>query len=441
MKKYISFLLILCLPILGKAQLEFFIHVDYENGTFTKINDIPELQYIQVAPNTTVFDETNGWYIFTGFDIDFNRFLYTIDASTGTKLYDPLFSQGPGANDNVVLYQIDQNTGRMYACHWSSIDNTEYFVTIEPSTGEFEIIAPIPDVQYIVSIPDYSVFDSSNSYYTFGGVPAGGSAMLYTLNAADGSIVYSPPMPSFTGMYDNIGNVQFDNSTGTLYGLHWDDSEQTEYIVSIDRETSEFEKLWPIPGVNYITTVPNYATFAESEGLYIFRGGDSNGNWFLYAVNVNDGSVFSMPEFPVLEDVDDNVIELQYDNVTDTLYGLHWDANFIQPIDTTVMDTTVMDTTVMDTTMMDTVTYIIEEELLDYKIYPNPFEDYLVVELDAFHKYERLRLLNADGAIMRELVLNGQQEIVINTNDFISGIYFIQLLKATGESTTLKVLK
>jgi len=311
------------------AQIEYFVEVNPTTGEFEIINNIPNVNWIQVSPTNTSFDENAGHYIFKGENFDGTNYLYSIDAITGDIVYNPSYPEFDNEFDNLGTFNMDRNNSILYALHWNDAEQTEYFVTVDRINGTFNIISEIENIIGISIFPDYRAFNEDLNHFTFGGADSFGNTSIYTLDAATGNVVASPAFPTLDYL-DNITALQYDRQTQTYYAIHWDNSEQTEYLVSFNPLDATFQVLYPIPGVMYISTSPNYFAFNENLGHYIFRGGDAD--QLLYSVNVNTGEVVSNPIFPVLDDPLDNVIELQYDNVGDKLYALHWDIYAQQQI-------------------------------------------------------------------------------------------------------------
>lgn len=392
----------------ASSQVEFIVNVDPVTGSFIKIEDISELEWIQVAPNMTAMNETEGHYIFNGIDNTSTSRLYSIEVSTGQTAHFPPFPILSDPLDNVIQLQMDNKNNILYGLSWDDSEQTEYFVEIDPATGIITYISPIPDVNYIAILPSYTTYNKWKSHYYFMGITFSGESKLFTILATDGSIVSSIDFPVLTDPMDNVGELQYNNADSTIYALHWDSSSSTEYLGSVDINDGSFTPLFPLYDVQYITIAPKYTTFDELNGRYIFRGVDFSGVNRLYSVDVYTGAVLSEPEFPILEDPDDNVIELKFNNGNGKLYGLHWDAEWELPIDTTVVDSTMVDTTEIDTISTDILDPILGTFV---QLYPNPVNDYLYINMRESGRY---MVLIYD--------LNGNQVLkeIMGDNDFIS---------------------
>jgi hypothetical protein len=201
----------------------------------------------------------------------------------------------------------------------------EFLGVVNPATGTYARIKGIPDVHWVRTQPDFITYDKQNHHYIFLGGDAEHNYYLYSVDALTGNVVSRPPFPVLTDEHDNIMELQYDNVSKKLYGLHWDQTEEKQFLVSIDPVTGDFQKISDLPNVRKVTTAVHYSALCEIEKRYVFRGGDGMGNWYLYSVDISSGDIIYSPPFPVLDDPDDHLMELQYDNSGNILYGLFWD--------------------------------------------------------------------------------------------------------------------
>ncbi len=307
------------------AQTEYLVSIDTLNGNYTKIKSIPGVKWINVLPSYITFDENNGVYFFKGDDANNIQCIYSIEATTGNILSKPAFPVFPDPKDNLLEFQYDNVTGKLYGLHWNNAKKTEFLVSIDPLAGTFTIIDSIPGVKWIRT-NNFTIFDEKNHLYMFSGSPNTVDWYLYSVNVLTGKVVSKPKYLNFTDPKDNISDFKFNNTTHKLYGLHWDDSEKRESLVTLDSGTAKMTIVDSLPGVKWIHTTPNYTTIDEKRNHLFFRGGGSAGDWYLYTVDLATGKIIRKFPFPKLCNPKDNVIELHFDKVTDKLYGLHWDA-------------------------------------------------------------------------------------------------------------------
>ena len=80
MKKSLLFLSFFCFCALVKAQTEYLVTINSNNGNYTKIDSLPSVKWISISSQT--FDNVNQRYIFRGSDANYNWALYSIDVNT-----------------------------------------------------------------------------------------------------------------------------------------------------------------------------------------------------------------------------------------------------------------------------------------------------------------------------------------------------------------------
>jgi len=242
--------------------------------------------------------------------------------------------------------------------------------------------------------------------------------------------------PILTAPSDNVGELQYNNVDTTLYGLHYDASDSLEYLVSIDQMTGVHTPLYPIYDVYGIVGAPHFTTLDEINGRFIFKAFTTSGEERLYSIDIYTGAVISDPIFPILEDPTDNVKELKFNNGNGRLYGLHWDSDWVEIVDTTVMDTTVMDTTMvdtmaMDTTMVDTTTFALEylTENVHLQISPNPVQDMVRISWEGLIESNQftIEIVDIDGKICRKEVITDKEFTLIDLSELQAGNYFCRL--------------
>jgi hypothetical protein len=201
---------------------------------------------------------------------------------------------------------------------------TEYLVKVDATTGVYNKIKNLPGVNWIWTAPYNTTFDEINHRYIFKGSPDQVNWHLYSVDAVSGNIISSPSFPVLTDSADNVIELQFDNSSNILYGLHWDNSENKEYLVSIDPATGSFTKIKNLLGVKWI--MPGNTAFDKTNHHYVFKGADDSLNWYLYTVDATTGNIVSNPPYPASSSASTGlVMGLQYDNSLHKYYGLTWD--------------------------------------------------------------------------------------------------------------------
>ena len=121
-------------------------------------------------------------------------------------------------------------------------------------------------------------------------------------------------------------------------------------------------------------------------------------------MDVINGNIVSNPPFPVLADPDDNVVELQFDNASGSLYALHWEANTITSVPRGNSD----------------------QHL--FTPHPIPMTGSSKIALDKCYSEVMVIMYNASGEVVsREVQLN-TSGISIQRNGLPPGVYFISLI-------------
>ncbi|MBI3233466.1 MAG: T9SS type A sorting domain-containing protein, partial [Bacteroidetes bacterium] len=132
---------------------------------------------------------------------------------------------------------------------------------------------------------------------------------------------------------------------------------------------------------------------------FIFSGGVNN-NWKLFSVDTQTGQVISNPVFPVLSDPNDNLIELQFDNTSNILYGLHWDNYY-----------------------SNTVGNKPPQSDFVFNAYPNPFTEKCTIELDNPYQEITVLLYDENGRIVSKQVGANTSSIIISRENLPKGFY------------------
>lgn len=301
------------------GQVEYLLKIDPITGTLTKIDVIPNVNWITTFPRTTTFDHFNQRYSFRGGDAAFNWSLVTVDAITGALVYSPPYPQLTDPDDNVIETQYDGTNGNLYAVHWDDSAQTEYFVSVDPATGVHTIIAPLPGVQYIAN----STFDHVNRNYILDAIDNIGDRRIYTIDVVTGAILTNPVFAPFQAMNDNISELQYDSGAGIAYGLYYHSNPGQFSFCSVDVSTGNYTIISSLP-VTTIYGFPGYVTYDPNNGRYFFR---AFSDLKFYTIDVTDGSIIAAIDLPTFCDSDDNIIETQYDNTGNEMYAIHWDSD------------------------------------------------------------------------------------------------------------------
>jgi hypothetical protein len=302
MKKHsLVFFILSLLSNLLFAQEEYFVQVNPSTCSYTIIDSLPGVKWINGG---STFDKINRRYIFDGEDVNINHYLYSINVVNGSIISNP-----PLVN-YLALMKFDNATGILYGLYLSTILANTNFVSINPTNCSYTNIHQIN----IEGANGDVTFDDINHRFICIAFDSIGNRCLYCIDALSGTIISKPPFG------DSISGIEFDNSSGNLYGLQWNNSLQTEYFDSINIANGNTTIISSIPSV--AQNCYN-STFDEINKRYTFVWTDSNNNNYLYTVNATNGQVVSNPLFPVFISPY-NLIEFRYDNSNGNLYALHW---------------------------------------------------------------------------------------------------------------------
>jgi hypothetical protein len=363
----------------AKGQTEFLVTVDPMTGIHSIINPIPDVNYIYQG--CTAFDKNNHRYIFKGKDFGGVNHLYCVDANTSTILSQPLFSLNAGElhYDNLsnTLFGLYISGGQMFV---ASIDIT---------TASTTIISTLP----VVGISDgVTFFDEANHAFVLQS-----SGNFYSTNVTNGIITTTPAPTAFF-------EQQFDNSTGTLYGLVMNSTTQ---LAQIDVSTGTYTIVCSIPTLGYTST---WSSFNEINHVYVF--GSNN---HLYSVDVDSDSVISSPAFPVGLSGPENVIELHFDNSNGILYALHWGT-----ITTEIKSNNGLDNN-------------------NFNIFPNPVNDRLTLDISNTEGIASLSIYSSFGKLLYAKNISNNK-VIVDCKEFASGLYILKLLDKNGSSKIVKFI-
>lgn len=223
---------------------EYFVTIDATTGMTTIIDSLPNVKGISIIPHCTTYNKNNHSYIFRGCDNGGNWYLYSIDANTGNITSNPPFPNLLDPSDNITELHYDNSSNKLYGLHWNNSENREYLVTVNPTTGTFTKIDSLPGVLG-TAIPHFTIFNEINHQYIFKGCDNTGNFYLYSVDAISGNIISNPLFPVLEDPSDNVIELQFDNSSGNLYALHWDANTLTG-LYSNEKDKHTFN-LYPNP--------------------------------------------------------------------------------------------------------------------------------------------------------------------------------------------------
>ena len=189
----------------------------------------------------------------------------------------------------------------------------EFVVEIDTATGHFTKTgtSPIPGVAWIQ--PGDRTYDVAAGEYIFQGFTTP-PAHLYFIDISNGTVVSNPVLP-LSGASSAIRETQYDNSTGNLYGLNWDNNNQEFYLATVNRITGVHTNVGTQPIAGLTATMQGFTSFDEIHHRYIHLVGkqlvtiDASTGLLLYDQMLNLNTM-------------DYMTSISYNNEQDKLYGV-----------------------------------------------------------------------------------------------------------------------
>jgi Secretion system C-terminal sorting domain len=397
MKRYVlNLFFVLLISNFSFGQVEYFVQVNPTTCSYTIIDSLSGVKWIRGGSD---FDKINKRYIFNGEDVNNKGYLYRVDAANGSIISNP-----PWGN-YFSLVKFDNSTGILYGIYADTTFsiNGANLVSINPTNFTYTIINHIN----LNSLNGDVTFDDINHRYLFIGDDNLGNHCLFCIDALTGNIISKPSINSL------INCIQFDNSSGNLYGLQWDNSLQKVYFDSINIANGNTTIINSIPSIG-----PNYwySTFNEINKQYTFVSTASNNNQYLYTINAINGNVISNPPYPVFASPY-NLVEFKYDNSSGNLYALHWGQN--SELITNIEDS---------------------NQNSEVIIFPNPTSGKFTIQSTNV-KVLRIEIYNILGEMVYSKQADRQQSNEIDISFNTAGIYFIGIQTSEGKLNKKIILK
>ena len=179
--------------------------------------------------------------------------------------------------------------------------------TINPSSGVFSNIAPLPGVSFYV-LGNKDCTSTHDSTYVFCGHD-GTNARLYTLDLTNGNILSSP---TFT---NNVVGLRYNCNDSTIYAV--EEIAGAYWLVTVDKTTGVTTSKGVLGGVS--AYVGDGFALDTKRGLYHFLGLQAP-NIYIYSVDIKTGLVIA--SFPF----SDNVTGLNFNCNDSTVYGVWEDG-------------------------------------------------------------------------------------------------------------------
>ncbi len=382
-----------------QSQTEYFGTLNPCNFNYSNIKEIPIMKSLKTA----TFDDVHRHYIFTGSSDAVSLKLYTIDAKDGKIISSPLFPVLTDPKDNLLNHEYSNSLNKLFALYWNDSTKTQYFVSINASTGVHALIDSLPGIAWING---NSTFDNINNRYMFEGADKDYKKHLYSINAIDGKIISSP---TYTNLDGSFSEYQYSNSMNKLFALHWDNLSNKEYLAEINPSTGNFTNLKEIPNVLWIAD--GETTFDEYNKRYIFKGGDIAGNFYLYSIDALTGNIFCNPVFPVFPGKG-NIVLPEIDSATGIMYALH---------------------------LKDVNVGIKENKNHVSHFFPNPFKDHAKVILDKSYNEIMIFIYNLSGQLVSKQTADDSDEVIILRENLPAGQYFVSVICDHIFAETIKI--
>ncbi len=184
-------------------------------------------------------------------------------------------------------------------------ESGEFVVEINNVTGDY--IKPGPPIGNITWVyVDESTMDENSGIFIF--QSAQPDHRLFSISTADGSVIHNPYI-------EKVWSLQFDNSTGTLYGIEQDNANNQKFFVSVDPTTGSATHIGaPISGSAILQG--KFSSLYETGQTYTFLTPLN----ILNSLNTNTGSIISNPTITLPPE--EFLLHISYDNSSGILYGL-----------------------------------------------------------------------------------------------------------------------
>ncbi len=379
------------------AQTEYLAVVNPSNGAITKVDSIPGVTWIKIY-YTSTYCENNGHYTFiAGDDPNGNPFyLFTVDAVSGTTISNPLFPN----HTSFISLQYSASGNILYGITLNS--SVASLVTVNTTNGTYSLIRNIPALS---SVSKFIVDDLHNRFIIIGPDNIG-DLTLMTMDMSSGNIISQVHTP-------RINNLLYNKLTNKFYAISNRNGipPNNHYIFSIstvDPNTGVITNLTDIP--NLAGFSPGSETLDEKNNLYFFAGFEWNGTaHYLYSVDLTTGNIINKPSIPVSDVIDkDNLIQFRFDNISQKLYALFWEAKTIS----------------LPPTIIDSACRLD----LQTKIYPNPTSNILTVDKNSTVCKVKMNLYNMLGQLILKdkIITDGRNEIRLS--NLSSGIYYYKFI-------------
>ncbi len=395
MKIFHTFILFAIFNLSAFSQHEFLARVNPSDLSFTTFDSIPGVAWISV--NTGTMDENNHRFFFIGAPPNFTPSrLYTLDALTGSIIYNPLIPSNFSSSSYLGGLEYDNNSDTLYGLFQDGTTLNWYLAWIDYTNG---FVHPKYNQQATTFGIGSTTYDKNHHRYLY----SMGSTQ-YVLEAHTGQVIYSYTLPYY--YYD----LKYNNSNDKLYCISNPVNPLNFEFDTVEIATGILHAISNMP-FHYVVGTPMLKAIDETNGRYFCVAGLTNTSWQLYTINIQNGSIMYSP-FDTLLGNQHNLIELHYYNVLDTLYALYWGQSIALAIPE------------------------INNELSSVSMNPNPSSGFITLVHNGTTKLE-IEIHNIVGELIYKSTSQNQQ-ITIDLTLKPKGIYFVKVFD--GEKSYCKKL-
>lgn len=246
-----------------------YVRLDAATGTKTELATIPGVLAF-VSGDRTAYDAANNYYHFSALSGSGLILFYTINASTGGVIYNPVIP--------FTLYGLEYNCadGMLYGVRNNS--GVYDIVRIDPVTAAATSVASVGALSGYVS--SSASLDPVQGYYTFKSLVSS-TYMLRTYDLSTGAMVANVLFP------DNVTGLRYSCADNAIYGL-WDNGGGYK-LERVSPLTGTHTTIGTLAGVDPGHVVESNS--ADPSGYYTFRGFDTSGSFRLFTVDLSSASV------------------------------------------------------------------------------------------------------------------------------------------------------
>ncbi len=183
-------------------------------------------------------------------------------------------------------------------------------VSVDPYTADITPLFGI-DGSFAVGA-GASTFDHHSQTFIYWGPDNTQTYRIYSVIVSDSSTISTPATD------DRPIELEFDLESGLTYGLNYDQSTQTNSLVTVSLADGAATDVATLPFLDGIAI--GNSTYDSNGKRYIFIGVDNSGNFRLYTISSLDGTILSDP---IIDNSQGRIGGIEYDNKNDILYGVY----------------------------------------------------------------------------------------------------------------------